>query len=195
MKFERPYKGILLDIWKFKGCHVSILPFGTTVVLPYLWFFQWSCMDVRVGLWRKLHAKELMLLNCGVREDFWEFLGLQGDPTSPFWRSVLKDWSKAEGLMVKLKLQYIGHLMRRVDSLEKTDAGRDWGQEEKGTTEDEMTGWHHRLNGHEFGWTLGVGDGQGGLACCNSWSRQESDTTERLNWTDGPLMIAFLSSV
>ena len=152
-------------------------------------------MDVRVGLWRKLHAKELMLLNCGVREDSWESLGLQGDPTSPFWRSVLKDWSKAEGLMLKLKLQYIGHLMRRVDSLEKTDAGTDWGQEEKGTTEDEMTGWHHRLNGHEFGWTLGVGDGQGGLACCNSWSRKESDTTERLNWTDGPLMIAFLSSV
>ena len=55
-----------------------------------------------------------------------------------------------QGLMLKLKLQYFGHLMRRVDSLEKTDAGRDWGQEEKGTTEDEMAGWHHRLNGHEF---------------------------------------------
>ena len=54
-----------------------------------------------------------------------------------------------EGLMLKLKLQYFGHLMRRVDSLEKTDAGRDWGQEEKGMTEDEMAGWHHRLNGHE----------------------------------------------
>ena len=53
--------------------------------------------------------------------------------------------------MLKLKLQYFGHLMRRVDSLEKTDAGRDWGQEEKGTTEDEMAGWHHRLNGQEFG--------------------------------------------
>ena len=55
--------------------------------------------------------------------------------------------------MLKLKLQYFGHLMWRVDSLEKTDAGRDWGQEEKGTTEDEMVGWHHRLDGHEFGWT------------------------------------------
>ena len=64
------------------------------------------------------------------------------------------------------------------------DAGRDWGQEEKGTTEDEMTGWHHRLDGHESEWTLGVGDGQGGLACCDSWGRKESDTTERLNWTD-----------
>ena len=55
-----------------------------------------------------------------------------------------------EGLMLQLKLQYFGHFMRRVDSLEKTDAGRDWGQEEKGTTEDEMAGWHHRLDGHEF---------------------------------------------
>ena len=61
------------------------------------------------------------------------------------------------------------------------DAGRDWGQEEKGTTEDEMVGWHHRLNGHEFGWTLGVGDGQGDLACCGSWGRKESNTTEQLN--------------
>ena len=59
----------------------------------------------------------------------------------------------------------------------------DWGQEEKGMTEDEMAGWHHRLNGYEFEWTLGVGDGQGGLACCDSWGRRESDTTEQ-NWTE-----------
>ena len=57
-------------------------------------------------------------------------------------------WVFFEGMMLKLKLQYFGHLMQRVDSLEKTDAGRDWGQEEKGTTEDEMAGWHHRLDGH-----------------------------------------------
>ena len=62
------------------------------------------------------------------------------------------------------------------------DAGKDWGQEEKGTTEHEMVGWHHQLNGHGFGWTLGVGDGQGGLACCSSLGRKESDMTERLNW-------------
>ena len=61
------------------------------------------------------------------------------------------------------------------------DAGRDWGQEEKGATKDEMTGWHHWLNGHESEWTPGVGDGQGVLACCDSWSRKESDTTEWLN--------------
>ena len=63
------------------------------------------------------------------------------------------------------------------------DAGKDWGQEEKGTTENEMVGWHHRLNGHEFRWTPGVGDGQGGLACCNSWGCKESDMTEQLNWS------------
>ena len=62
-------------------------------------------------------------------------------------------------------------------------AGKDWGQEEKGMTEDEMAGWHNWLDRHEFGWTLGVGDGQGGLACCNSWGCKESDTTEWLNWT------------
>ena len=65
-----------------------------------------------------------------------------------------------------------------------SDAGRDWGQEEKGTTEDEMAGWHHWLDGRESEWTSGVGDVQGGLACCNSWGRKESDTTERLNCTE-----------
>ena len=64
-----------------------------------------------------------------------------------------------------------------------SDAGRDWGQE-KGTTEDEMVGWHHRLDGRESEWTPGVSDGQGGLACCNSWGCKESDMTERLNWTE-----------
>ena len=61
------------------------------------------------------------------------------------------------------------------------DAGRDWGQEEKEMTEDEMAGWHHQLDGHKFGWTPGVGDGQGGLACCNSWGHKELDMTEPLN--------------
>ena len=90
-----------------------------------------------------------------------------------------------EGLMLKLKLQYFGHLMRRVDSLEKTlMLGGIWGQEEKGMTEDEMAGWHHQLDGNESVWTLGVGDGQGGLACCDSWGHKESDRTEWLNWTE-----------
>ena len=64
------------------------------------------------------------------------------------------------------------------------DAGKDWRQGEKGMTEDEMVGWHHWLNGHGFGWALGVGDGQGGLACCGSWSHKESDMTEWLNCTE-----------
>jgi len=65
-----------------------------------------------------------------------------------------------------------------------SDAGRDWGQEEKGTTEDKMAGWHHWLDGCESQWTPGVGDGQGGLACCDLWGRKESDMTERLIWSD-----------
>ena len=65
-----------------------------------------------------------------------------------------------------------------------SDAGRNWGQEEKGRTEDEMAGWHHRLDGRESEWTPGVGDGQGSLVCCDSWGRKESDMTERLNWTE-----------
>ena len=69
------------------------------------------------------------------------------------------------------------------------DGYRGWVQEEKGTTEDEMAGWHHWLDGHEFEWTPGDGDGQGGLACCYSWGCKESDTTERLNWTEQRLMI------
>jgi len=80
-------------------------------------------------------------------------------------QSILKEISPGcslEGLMLKLKLQYFGHLMRRVDSLEGL------GAEEKGTTEDEMAGWHHRLNGRKFESTLRVGDGQGGLVCCDS---------------------------
>ena len=89
-----------------------------------------------------------------------------------------------EGLMLKLKLQYFGHLMQRTDSFEKTliwerlSAG-------EGEWQDEMVWWHHQLNGHdEFEYTLGVGDGQGGLACCSPWGRKESDTTERLKWTE-----------
>ena len=72
------------------------------------------------------------------------------------------------------------------------DAGKDWGQEEKGTTEDEMVGWHHLLHGHGFGWTPGVGGGQGGPACFSSWGHKKLDTTERLNWTE-PKMQQYLN--
>ena len=104
-------------------------------------------------------------------------------------QSILKEISpeySLEGLMLKLKPQSFGPLMRRADSLEKEgpDAGKDWRQEENGMTEDEMAGWHHGLDGCEFEWTPGDGDGQGGLVCCDSWGCKESDTTERLNWSD-----------
>ena len=83
--------------------------------------------------------------------------------------------------MLMLKLQYFGHLVGRTDSLEKTHAGKDWRPEEKGTTEDEMVGWHHRLNVHEIEQAPEVGDGLVSLACCSPWSHKESDMTE-LNW-------------
>ena len=110
-------------------------------------------------------------------------LGLQGDPTSPFFRrSVLgvlwKDWCwswNPSTLTTSCKVWLTG---------KDSDAERDWGQEEKGTTEDDMAGWHYQLDGHEFEWTPGVGDGQGGLACCDSWGCKESDTTEWLKGTE-----------
>ena len=138
-------------------------------------------MDVRVGLWRKLITEELILLNCGVGEDSWESLGFQGDPTShskgdQSWVFIGRTDAKAETPVVwppHAKSWLIG---------KDSDVGRDWGQEEKGTTEDELAWRHHGLDGRESEWTPGVGDGQGGLACCDSWGHKESDTTERLNW-------------
>ena len=93
---------------------------------------------------------------------------------------ILKETSPGcslEELMLKLKLQYFSHWMRRTESVENPDALKDWRQEEKGMTEDEMVGCHHWLSGYGFRWTLGVGDGQGGLACWDSWGYKESDTT------------------
>ena len=93
-------------------------------------------------------------------------------------KSTLKEINpeySLEGLILRLKLQYFGHLIQR-SRLIRTDpdAGEDWRQEEKGTTEDEMVGWHHWLDGYEFKQAPGVGDGQGGLACCSPWGRKES---------------------
>ena len=140
-------------------------------------------MDVRVGLWRKLSAEELMFSNCGVGEDSWESPGLQGDQPvhskgDQSWVFIGRTDAKAETPVLwppHVKSWLIG---------KDPDAGRGWGQEEKGTTEDEMAGWHNRLDGHGFGWTLGVGDGQGGLACCDLWDCKELDPTEQLNWTE-----------
>ena len=138
-------------------------------------------MDVRVGLWRKLNAEELMPLNSQEKtlespldckeiqpvhskDQPWVFFGRNDAKaeTPILWPPHVKSWL-----------------------IEKdSDAGRDWGQEEKRTTEDKMAGWHHQLDGCESEWTPGVGNGQGGLACCDSWGRKELDTTEQLIWSD-----------
>ena len=135
-------------------------------------------MDVSVGLWRKLSTKELMLLNCGVGElDCKEIQPVHSKGDQP-WMFFGRNDTKAETPMLwspHVKSWLIG---------KDPDARRDWGQEEKGTTEDEMAGWHHPLDGCEFEWTLGVRDGQGGLARCSSCGHKELDMTERLNWTE-----------
>ena len=144
-------------------------------------------MDVRVGLWRRLSTEELMLLNCGVGEDSWESLGLQEiQPVHPKGDQscVFIGRTDAE---VEPPILWPPHAKSWLIGKDP-DAGRDWGQEEKGTTEDEMAGWHYWLDGRESQWTPGVGDGQGGLACCDSWGHKELDTTEWLNWTE--LMVA-----
>ena len=101
----------------------------------------------------------------------------------PVLKEISPEYS-LEGLMLKLKLPILWPPdVKKWLTGKDPDAGKDW-RREKGTIGIEMVGWHHQLKGHGFGWTLGVGDGQGGLACCGSWSRKESDTTEWLNWTE-----------
>ena len=124
-----------------------------------------------------------MILNYGVGEDSWESLGLKEiQPVHPKgdqpWVFIGRNDAKAETPVLwppHAKSWLIG---------KDSDAGRNWGQEEKGMTEDEMAGWYHQVDGRESEWTPGVGDGQGGLVCYSSWGRKESDTTERMNWTE-----------
>ena len=137
-------------------------------------------MDVRVGLWRRLSAEELMLLNCGVG-------GLLRVPWTARRsnQSILKEISPGcslEGMMLKLKLQYFGHLMWIVDSLEKLCCWEGLGTEGEGDDRG-WDVWMASLTRWTWvEWTPGVGDGQGGLACCNSCGYKESDMTEWLNW-------------
>ena len=124
-----------------------------------------------------------MLLNCGVGEDTWESLGLQG--VQPIHPKGNKSWILIERTNVEAETPILWPPDAKSWLIGKDpDAGKDWRWEEKVMTEDEMVGWHHQFNGHGFGWTLGVGDGQGGPACCSSWGHKESDMTERLNWTE-----------
>ena len=139
-------------------------------------------MVVRVELWRKLSAEELMLLNCGVGEDSWESLGPKEiNPVNPkgnqSWIFIGRTDFETETPVLwppDMKNQLSG---------KDPNAGKDWRQKEKGMTEDEMVGCHHRLSGHEFEEVPGVGDGQGSLAYCSPWGGKESDTTEGLNTT------------
>ena len=140
-------------------------------------FFQQSYTDVSSGPKRRL----------GLKNWSFQIAVLEKTLESPLYarrsnQSILKKINAVysfEGLVLKIKLQYFSHLMPRANSMEKiSDAGKDWGKEEKGMTEDEMVGWHHQLNGHEFEQTLGDGEGQGSLMCCSPWVPEE--TTEWL---------------
>ena len=119
----------------------------------------------------------------GVGEDSWKSLGLQGyQPVHP---KADQSWVFIGRTDVEAETPILWP--RNVKNWliwKDPDAGKDRSWEEKGMTEDEMVRWHHRLDGHGFGWTPGVGDGQGGLVWCGSWSHKESDTTEQLNWTE-----------
>ena len=128
---------------------------------PKNWCF-WTVV-LKKTLESPLDCKEIQLVH-SKGDQSWVFIGrTDAEAETPIlWPPLAKSW-----LIWK-----------------DPHAGKDWGWEEKGTKEDEMFGWRCRLNGHGFGWTPGVGDGQGGLACCDSWGRKESDMTERLNWTE-----------
>ena len=159
-----------------------------------LWFFKWSCMDVswtinkaeqrrtdafELWCWRRLFESPLDCKEIQPvypkGDQSWVFTGrIDVEAKTPIlWPPDVKSW-----------LIWKDH-----------DTGKDWRQEEKGTTEDEMVRWHHWLNGHRFGWTPRVGDGQGGLACCDSWSRKESGMTEQLNWTESPTSRQFIRNL
>ena len=128
--------------------------------MPKNWCFWAVVLEKTLEI--PLDCKEVQPVH--TKDQFWVFIGKTDvkAETPILWPPDVKSW-----LIWK-----------------DPDAGKDWGQVEKGTTEDEMVGWHHRLNGHGFGWTLAVGDGQGSLACCCSWSRKESEKTERLIWAE-----------
>ena len=123
-----------------------------------------------------------MLLNCGVGEDCWESLDCKEiQPVHTKWD---QSWIFIEKTDAEAEIPILWPPDAKKWLFGKDpDAGKDWRREEKGTTEDDVVGWHHWLEGHEFEQALGVGNGQGGLACCSPWVCKELDTTERLNWT------------
>ena len=147
--------------------------------------YQWSCMDVRVGLWRRLSTEELMLLNCGVGEDSWESLRLQGDPTSPFWGDQPWDFFGRNDAKAEIPVLWPPHEKSWLIGKD-SDAGRDWGQEEKGTTEYEMAGWHHWLD-EPWAWVNSGSwwcTGRPGVLWFMGSQRVRHDWATELNWTD-----------
>ena len=135
-----------------------------------------------------------MLLNCGVREDSWDFL--DSKEIQPVHLKGDQSWVFIGGTDVEAEAPILWPPDAKSWLTGKDpDAGKDWGQEEKGMTEDKMVGWHHWLNGHEFGWTPGVGDGQAGLACCSPWGHKEPDdlVTEQQYPVEGMKGIVWLT--
>ena len=131
----------------------------------------------------------MMFSSCGAGEDSWESLGLQGDPTSQSYGKLVlnthwEDWCWSwNSSALATWFEDLTHL-KRPWCWERLKAG-------KGMTKDEMAGWHHQLNGHGFEQAPGFGDGQGSVACYSSWGCKESDTTERLNWTELSSLVVF----
>ena len=158
-------------------------------MFPLLQNNEWEIKKIKSII---IIIRRLCLINL-ICEMKMEIIRHAPNSKSLVWIRYLFNLNKLTGTQTGGNIKIIEHLKKKkkktLNSVSLTigkdsDAGRDWRQEEKGMTEDEMAGWHHWLNGRESEWTPGVGDGQGGLVCCDSWGRKESDTTEQLNWTE-----------
>ena len=165
-------KGLYSQSYGFSSGHVRIREYHKKDWVLKKWCF-WTVV-LEKTLQSPLDCKEIQAVHPKGNQS-WVFIGRTDveAETPIFWPLDRKSW-----LIWK-----------------DPDVGKDWRQEEKGITEDEMVRWHHQLNGHAFGWTPGVDDRQGGLACCGSWGRKESDMTERMNWTElMPLTYCYLTA-
>ena len=167
-------------MWGLDGSSNQVTPMYSQLGVPLIYWRLDQVWMWELNYKESWELKELMLLNCGAGEDSWDCRRSN--------QSILKEISpeySLERLMLKLKLQYFGHLMWRTDLLEKTlMLGKIEGRRRRGRQRMRWLDGITDSMDHEFGWTLGVGDGQGGLGCCGPWGHKESDTTEQLNWTE-----------